>query len=716
MERLKRIVADTVFTVQILIVFILVFESRIELPLALQAFGRMHPLLLHLPITLLLLTVVLAFSRRYFEGKGVEDLLSLLLHFTALTASLTTLMGLLLSLEGTFSSDQLWLHKWLGVALSFICWALIAVKKESFRRVAGAAGVLVVILTGHYGAALTHGSNFLLAPLQTEPPRVARVITDSTTVFTATIEPIFESKCYGCHNINKAKGNLILTSLEHIEKGGKDGPLWKPSDAANSLLVEKLLLPLEHDEHMPPKDKAQLTEDELAFIQLWIDRGANTTKELRDLEEADTLHTLASVIIPRYQQLNLVQQQYTFKFASPEKIERLNIPNRSVFQIARNEPAIQADFYLKGSYENRYLEELREVSDQLVALNLSKMPVKDEALKTIENFPRLEILNLNNTAITGSGLASLARLPVLRSLSLAGTKVTEESLRLLATSPSLREVYIWNTPVSPEIAAELSKAFPHIKWEVGYVPDTTEILQLNPPMLGNKTAVLGPNEKVILNHNLPGTVIRYALEGAAVDSVAGPVYEQPIPLDHYGVVRARAFKNGWLSSEEAEFYFFRKGYRPDSLALLTQPHERYKGEGVKTLFDGEKGLAAFYRHPAWIAYRDEDMELQFSFAGKVPPMKYITLSFARNGYTICLPPGEMELWGGSEPGQMQLITSATFQEGEAPAKAQIQGVTMEVPPSDFKYYKLVAKPMRKIADGNPRNRSLWLMVDEVFIN
>src|SRR5688572_967066 len=102
MERLKKIFADTVFVVQILIIFILLFESRIEVPVILQAFGRLHPLLLHLPIGLLLVTVTLLFTRRLFEGKSIDELIEFLLHFTALTASFTTLMGLLLSLEGTF--------------------------------------------------------------------------------------------------------------------------------------------------------------------------------------------------------------------------------------------------------------------------------------------------------------------------------------------------------------------------------------------------------------------------------------------------------------------------------------------------------------------------------------------------------------------------------------------------------------------------------------
>jgi uncharacterized membrane protein len=717
MERLKKIIADTVFVVQILILFILVFENRVEVPTLLQAFGRMHPLLLHLPIGLLLVTFILIFTRRYFHGTALDELVSLLLHFTAITASFTTLMGLLLSLEGTFGSDQLWVHKWLGIALSFLCWGLLVLKNNfKLLKPLGSVGVVLLILTGHYGANLTHGEDFVWAPLQSDPPRVARVITDSTALFTATIEPIMESKCYGCHNSKKAKGDLILTSLETIRRGGKNGPLWNPKDPANSLILERLLLPLDHDEHMPPKDKAQLNEDEITFISLWINQGADTEKKLGDLAEDDTLARLATVIIPRYQQLDGLEPKYSFQFASPEKIEKLSIPNRTVFQIAKNEPAIRADFYLRESYDRKYLEELVDLKEQLISLNLSRMPVQDEDLKTIGKFRNLEVLNLNNTAINGSGLEGLSSLPKLRALSLSGTEVSAVTLGALGKSSSLEEVFIWNTPVSQDEVTSLTKDFPHIQWNIGYIPDEEEILKLNPPILKNKGLVLGPEEKLILRHNLPGTVVRYTLDGTDPDSIKSAVYNDPLKIANFAAIKTRAFKEGWLSSDVAELFVFRQGLRPDSVALLTKPADNFPGEGAQTLVDGQNGLADYYRHPAWLGFQENDLTLAFSFVKDTPTVTNISLSYAHNSNTICLPPDEMQLWGGNDPNSLKLIAQKEFPEAKRPRKARIEGVTMDVPPSQFKYYKLVAVPTRKLAEGNPKKRKLWLMVDEVLIN
>jgi hypothetical protein len=717
MERLNRIISDIVFVIQILIAFVLIFENRIELPPALQAFGRVHPLMLHLPIGLLLVTVILLYVRRYFEGEAFDHLVGVLLHFSALTASLSSLMGLFLSFEGTFSSDQLQLHKWLGIALSFLCWGLLAFKHRlSILRPIGLIAVVLLVFTGHYGAALTHGENFVWAPLEDEEPRVTRVITDSTTVFTATVEPILESKCYGCHNNKKAKGNLILTSLESMKKGGKNGPLWKPEDAAHSLIVERLLLPIEDDDHMPPKDKAQLTDDEITFISLWIDSGANTNLKLTELTAEDTLSKLAQAIIPRYQQLQGTEQKYTFKFASPEKIQNLSRPNRSVFQIARNEPAIQADFFLREMYDRKNLDELLDVRDQLVSLNLSKMPVTDDDLKTVAKFSNLENLNLNNTEITGDGLKHLIGLPNLRSLSLSGTRISEEHLRDVASAAKLQEVYIWNTSVSAAEVESLKKDFPGINWSVGFIPDEKEVLKLNVPLVRNKGNVLDPDEKVSLRHNLPGTLVRYTLDGSDPDSLNSPIYRDPLTVGSYATIKTKAFKDGWLSSDVVEFFFFRKGLKPDTATLVNPPDERFAGDGVSTLLDAQKGLQDFYRHPAWMAFKDKDLVLDFAFNKEIPTVRNITLSFAHNSYMICLPPDEMQLWGGNDRQHLQLIAKLDPAPSKRPEKPRIEGVSMDVGPSTFKYYRLVAKPYKKLPEGNPKNRTLWLMVDEVFIN
>ena len=55
MQRWKTILYNTSFALNCLLVFLLIFEDRLLLPPWVQTVGRMHPLLLHFPIVLMVL-------------------------------------------------------------------------------------------------------------------------------------------------------------------------------------------------------------------------------------------------------------------------------------------------------------------------------------------------------------------------------------------------------------------------------------------------------------------------------------------------------------------------------------------------------------------------------------------------------------------------------------------------------------------------------------
>lgn len=92
--------------------------------------------------------------------------------------------------------------------------------------------------------------------------------------FGGSVAPIFKEKCTGCHGAEKQKGGLRLDSHEAVMKGGEDGAVVVAGDPKKSELLRVLLLPKDHDDHMPPPKKPQLTEDEIAKIKAWIEKGA----------------------------------------------------------------------------------------------------------------------------------------------------------------------------------------------------------------------------------------------------------------------------------------------------------------------------------------------------------------------------------------------------------------------------------------------------------
>ena len=162
------------------------------------------------------------------------------------------------------------------------------------------------------------------------------------------------------------------------------------------------------------------------------------------------------MLLPRRSR-RLTRKAVHFKAVSSDLVDKLNTPFRSVFPLYQNSPALQADFFLKDNFKTKSLEELKSVADQLVVLNLSKMPVTDKDLEIIGSFRNLEILNLNFTRIQGSGLGDLERLENLQSLSLAGTSVKANDLEAILKLPKLMEVYIWNTQVGKRIVRRLQR-------------------------------------------------------------------------------------------------------------------------------------------------------------------------------------------------------------------------------------------------------------------
>ena len=454
MTRFYKISSYLLLSFNLLLLFFLLFEAQVSLPLWMNPVGRMHPLLLHLPIGFSVILVVFLLLKNEFEVKTYKILVRLLLTFTALSASIVALMGFFLSKEGGFDADLLRIHKWTGTAVSFVSYsALVFYEKIKFTsKNYGSFGLLILIaIAGHFGAGITHGENYLFEAFQTKkalPP-----FSENNTIYETAIFPIFEAKCLACHNDQKVKGELNMSSIEKILKGGKHGGIWKVGDALNSHLIQRANLPLDEKEHMPPKGKPQLTTDEIALLTAWINEGANVKKTIK----AYLASSEAKKLVIKFVNLKAPQREtkvYTFSMPSEESLKEVNTPFCSVFQFATGSPALQADFFVNKKYERKNLENLSKVSEQLVILNLAKMPVKDEDIALIANFPNLERLNLNQTDITGTTLEQLKKCKKLESIALAGTKISNGNLQKLLDLPSLKEVFVWNTAIDEATATD----------------------------------------------------------------------------------------------------------------------------------------------------------------------------------------------------------------------------------------------------------------------
>ncbi|WP_332737067.1 FN3 associated domain-containing protein [Flavihumibacter sp.] len=714
MRHWKNLLYNIVFAGNCLLFFLLLVEDRLAMPLWLQVVGRMHPLVLHFPVVLLLMVVVweIAYRKRFQLSETEDETGSTLLLLAAAFTNLAALMGLMLSLEPGYEGDAILWHKWGGFFLSILSLLWYSVKhpvrrSRSLFVVMSSLTIGGLIITAHQGATITHGEDFLLAPINTKEEEITVSLQDAM-VYDHVIEPILEKKCVSCHNTSKAKGELIMETRSALFKGGKSGILWDTTAKNFGLMMQRLHLPLEEKKHMPPKGKPQLTPEELSILYHWIKAGADTTGRLIALDPSDSLYILASSTFSEGG-----DELYTFDPASPDLINDLNDHYRVISPIAKGSPALQIDFYTSANYQPDQLEELKQIQEKVVSLNLSKMPVSDPDLRFIASFKSLRNLNISFTGVTDSGMAALNGLNYLRQLSLAGTKVSGEGIRKLSGLTSLQKIYTWGTKLSPTDLTALRKQMPGVKFETGFEGDTI-LMPLNPPIIENQESIIVDAVPLKLKHFMKGAEIRYTIDGSEPDSILSPVYKPGILLQNTLVVKTRAYKKGWATSATNLKYFYHSTITPDATALINRPDSLYRGNGVKTLFDEETGDMNF-RSGKWLGFKSKPLELRLSFENPTRVSSF-TVSTLVDTRSYIMPPASVELWGGNKDNDLKRLGIIKPPQPQSDSAAGNVGYIFRFEPMLLKYMKLIARPVPRLPSWHKgKGERSWVFADEIFI-
>ncbi|HWW03515.1 MAG TPA: c-type cytochrome domain-containing protein [Candidatus Acidoferrum sp.] len=272
--------------------------------------GRFHPLLVHLPIGVLALVGTLELLARWPRFKTPAQNSGLMLGLAATGAVASAFCGWLLSQSGDYDAELLRWHKWAGFSLAAACIATLLVNLSGrlrAYRLCLAATLALLVVTGHFGASITHGRDFLThyapGPLRRllggSPVRAATPAVPADPlqrrVFADVIQPILRQRCWACHSAEKQKANLRLDGLEGMLKGGKNGPALVVGKASESPMLQRLLLPLDDDDHMPPNGKPQPATAQINLLQWWINAGTPTNGLVGDVPGGEELQRLLGV-------------------------------------------------------------------------------------------------------------------------------------------------------------------------------------------------------------------------------------------------------------------------------------------------------------------------------------------------------------------------------------------------------------------------------------
>jgi hypothetical protein len=425
--------------------------------------GRLHPLVLHFPIALLMILLALELALK-FTRLDISRVLLKGFYIISLTATLISLSsGLLLYGNGSYSGILMDQH-FNGALLTFgflilaFLFFYFSERKPQFSKFS----VFILLLangsafyTGHQGGSLTHGKSFLTEylPLMQTNEIVGALPTDSLVyLYEDMVHPILESKCAGCHSSLRAKGGFSVSTLQDLFKKGESGKLGVIHSLPDSSeLYRRIIMPDSVEEHMPPIGKTPLNRKEIELLKYWIKEGAKPKKFISLLPD-----TLRNMIVG---QLITDVKKYRFD-RKRAKLNQGQIENNMKLLAADIEMVIKKDSSAEGdlyqisnrfppaTFTSKKLLEMKPYLDLFSKVSLSSSDIDDSDLYFIGNMSNLRELYIQKTKVDGSGLVYLSKLPNLKVLNLSFTGTDDKILIELLKFPALKEIYLYGTKVN----------------------------------------------------------------------------------------------------------------------------------------------------------------------------------------------------------------------------------------------------------------------------
>jgi uncharacterized membrane protein len=442
--------------------------------------GRMHPLVVHLPIGFLLIAGIFHLASYFpkYDNLGKATELALLLG--TLSGIAACVLGWLLSHTGDYSYQLLENHKLSGIgltALSLILYILISDKGKSIivvpKKALSAAFLSIIVLmsyAGHQGANLTHGTEYLTLATLTETKREIPEKIEDVLVFEDLVQPILDKKCTQCHQSSKRKGELVLSSYDDIMKGGKNGSILILGKIDESEIIRRVTLEREHEDFMPSDGKTPLTKNELAILKWWITNDV-VNKDVSFLSLKSHTEVLENVeVYLGYKKAtsgnlaNMETYNPNIPVISDIKLLKEIEKGGFTYRIMNHEP-LMLDIAIDRNRLKPKIEvkALLPLAKHIIWLNLSNAAVTDADLEEIGQFENLEKVKLNGNEIDDGFVQKLASLKYLNAVNLNNSPVSNKGLILFKGHQNMKHIYVWQSQVTKEAVTVFTEENPHIK-------------------------------------------------------------------------------------------------------------------------------------------------------------------------------------------------------------------------------------------------------------
>lgn len=432
-----------------------------------QFLGRLHPLIVHLPIGILfviLLFELLAYKSRFSYLRDAIPLLSWLLFASTLFAGI---FGYILSLDGDYPGPLVSQHQWAGIILCILALGMALLQSKRFQQkrrlpvvVQTSLWVVTAMLTtyaGHQGGSLTHGEDYLSLQVLTEQKRPKPDSLEAALVYEDVIQPLLIRRCGQCHNEGKKKGQLSVTNLAKLLKGGKTGPALVPGDPEKSELIHRIKLDPSDEKFMPTDGKTPLTSEETTLLTWWVkEAGAAGGKSLASLAVSPEISSIVAkqlgmeagngldVENETAQQLNIPAGLVAK--ADSSAIQQLKAAGFMVRLLLREPELLDITLPEGTKVDWKTIEgALISLSKHTIWLNLTGNNLSEKDLQVLTQFTNLEKLRLDKNPVGDEILPLLEPLQRLEAINLVGTRISEAGLAKLKAAGTIKRVYYWET-------------------------------------------------------------------------------------------------------------------------------------------------------------------------------------------------------------------------------------------------------------------------------
>ncbi|WP_113925812.1 c-type cytochrome domain-containing protein [Cognataquiflexum aquatile] len=433
--------------------------------------GRFHPLIVHLPIGFILFALILMYYPRKDKNLLLPTVQFALLLST-LTAFFACITGIILYNQEGYAFDTVQNHLILGILTALTCLSLfLLVKKHqtlSDPKIHAGSAILFLCLTftGHLGGNLTHGETYLTEVLpegiqetfgwkieeQFEPLSLNGEAWEEALFYEDVVQPILNQNCRSCHNEKNSKGDLILTSKESLLEGGKNGEVIFHKTPMESELIKRMLLPLDHEDHMPPKEKRQPVEAEVELIKAWLLTGASFGETLG---QSGISMDLVSTFFEKNEAS--IYPEVQLEPLEEDVLKELKGKGFFIEKLSVTSPLLKVSTINFPEADNQDLESLEPILVYITILDLSLSNVTDDVIPLVGKMENLTILKLNETKIEGQSFEMLKGNTHLIQLHLTKSMVNGDNLEKLDSHPSLQKVFAYETPLAKEIKVEKLK-------------------------------------------------------------------------------------------------------------------------------------------------------------------------------------------------------------------------------------------------------------------